>query len=160
MLTFEDLKISDLAELKVIFKSCYEDDNMIHSVRRDGPAGYADGSLLRDYVLDSAIISQKVVLDKKIVGCYAIERNLKYNVLKLLCIDPQYKDMGLGREVWDYIEKFYTKAEKWYVEIPDFSERSKHFYIDKCGFHFLRDIIYASGRKNIILVKTVKKSND
>ena len=153
MLTFDDLKISDLAQLKVIFKNSFDDDTDIHKNSKEGPAGYADGSLLRDYVLDEAIISKKVVMEGKIIGCYAIERAQNHYILQLLFIDPKYKDAGLGLEVWKHIEETYTKTKKWYVEIHEFSERNRHFYTDKCGFHFLRDIIYANGHKNTILVK-------
>ena len=160
MLSFDDLKISDLAELKVIFKDSFDDESNIHINSTDGPAGYADGSLLRDYVLDDAIISKKILKDNKIIGCYAIEKNFTSYHLQLLFIDPKYKDAGIGAKVWKHIEEYYSRAQKWYVEIYDFSERNKHFYMDKCGFHFVRDKICANGRKKVILMKEMSESSD
>lgn len=160
MLHFDDLKISDLAELKVIFKESFDDEANIHINSQDGPAGYEDGSLLRDYVLDDAIISKKILKDNKIIGCYAIEKDFNYYQLQLLFIDPQYKDAGIGIKVWKHIEESYNRAKKWYVEVYEFSERNKHFYIDKCGFHFVRDMICSNGRKKLVLMKEMDSSDD
>ena len=42
---------------------------------------------------------------------------------------------GLGKMIWDEIERLYPQTKVWETCTPYFEKRNLHFYINRLGFH-------------------------
>jgi len=49
-----------------------------------------------------------------------------------------YRNKGIGKKVWEFIELEFPNTEVWKTETPIFYRRNHNFYVNKCGFHVVK----------------------
>lgn len=157
MITYEKITEADYDILTECMREAFNEDTRMHTeLEKDGPWGYADGSLIRLLNTKEGYISEKICVDGVIVGAYTIVPGTEAYTLEMLFLHPQRKCKGMGLEVWKHMEENYANAEKWVLETPDYSKRNHHFY-EKCGFHFEKENVYEDGSKSWVFVKESPK---
>lgn len=79
----------------------------------------------------------KAVADGKIVGgaIVVIDESTQHNHLDFLYVKCGVQSNGIGKMIWDKIEKFYPETKVWETCTPYFEKRNVHFYINRLGFH-------------------------
>lgn len=133
---FREFTSNDVADMTVIMKAAFDEDSVLFRKVPDGPPGYDDGSFLRKFALDPKSDSFCISLNDKDIGAVIVWVNeeLSENFLGCIFIDPSLREMGLGKRVWDEVEKMYPDVKVWRTETPLCSLRNLNFYINKCGF--------------------------
>ncbi|WP_277256262.1 hypothetical protein [Negativibacillus massiliensis] len=85
MLHYAPILPQDYPVLTQIMTAAFDEDTRLHtSLLYDGPAGYNDGTLIRKLNENPDFISEKVLLDDKIIGAYTISHKPEQNILELL----------------------------------------------------------------------------
>lgn len=133
---FREFTSNDVADMTVIMKAAFDEDSVLFREVPDGPPGYDDGSFLKKFALDPKSDSFCISLNDKDIGAVIVWVNeeLSENFLGCIFIDPSLREMGLGKRVWDEVEKMYPDVKVWRTETPLCSLRNLNFYINKCGF--------------------------
>ena len=90
-------------------------------------------------------IAYKALLDNKVVGgaVVVINEETQHNHLHLLYVKYGIQTKGIGKMIWDEIERLHPKTKVWETCTPCFEKRNIHFYVNKCKFHiveYLREI--------------------
>ncbi len=135
------LKESDIEELTPIMKRAFDEDSRIHLGKESGgPPGYDNGEFLREYGLNEKSTAFKILLEGQTIGAVIlwINQETQHNYLGNLFIDSTIQNKNVGKQVWDYIENYYSNTVCWHTETPIFSMRNHHFYINKCGFRAVK----------------------
>ena len=81
-------------------------------------------------------VAYKAFLDGEYVGgvIVVIDEKTNYNHLDILFVKNGVQSKGVGKEIWDNIEKLYPNTIVWETCTPYFERRNIHFYVNKCGF--------------------------
>jgi len=139
-LFFKDFEESDITLQTQIMKRAFDEDSRRHlNEESGGPEGYDNGDFLRKWALHPASMAFNVVFKGEIIGLINLWiRPDRVNMLGCMYIDTAYQDKGLGKRVWDLVEKSYPDTKIWRTETPGFSKRNHNFYVNKCGFHVVR----------------------
>lgn len=79
----------------------------------------------------------KAVEDGKMVGgaVVVIDAEKQHNHLDFLYVKCGVQSKGIGRKIWDEIERLYPDTRVWETCTPYFEKRNLHFYINRLGFH-------------------------
>ncbi len=79
----------------------------------------------------------KAVIDGKIVGgaIVVINKLTQHNHLDFLYVKNGIQSKGIGKMIWNEIEKLYPDTIIWETCTPYFEKRNVHFYINRLGFH-------------------------
>lgn len=79
----------------------------------------------------------KAVVDGKIVGgaIVVINKLTQHNHLDFLYVKNGIQNKGIGKMIWNEIEKLYPDTIIWETCTPYFEKRNVHFYINRLGFH-------------------------
>lgn len=79
----------------------------------------------------------KAVIDGKIVGgaIVVINKLTQHNHLDFLYVKNGIQSKGIGKMIWNEIEKLYPETIIWETCTPYFEKRNVHFYINRLGFH-------------------------
>ena len=137
MLHFAPITPEDYPFLTRIMTAAFDEDTRLHtSLLHDGPAGYDDGTLIKKLHETPGYLTEKVLLDGKLIGGYTVCYQQQRSVLELLFLSPDVSGQGIGTQVWQHIERHFADTHCWEVETPSYSRRNHHFYTEKCGFHF------------------------
>jgi len=77
------------------------------------------------------------VTDGEIVGgaVVVINTETRRNSLDFLFARAGNQSRGVGRFIWESIERTYPETKVWETCTPYFEKRNIHFYINVCGFH-------------------------
>ena len=77
--------------------------------------------------------------DGTILGGAIVNINLetKINYLDFLFVRIDMESHGIGKLIWDKIEKLHPETIKWQTCTPYFDKRNIHFYVNRCGFHIV-----------------------
>ena len=112
--------------------------------------GQTDGIILPEEDIDQSLnangaIAYKALLDDKIVGgaVVVINEETQHNDLHLIYVKYGIQTKGIGKLMWDEIEKLHPKTKVWETCTPYFEKRNIHFYVNKCKFQiveYLREI--------------------
>ena len=140
-LNFEILQEKDIDILTIIMEKAFDEDTKIHlGEEKGGPKGYNNGDFLRKFGLHKDSTAYKITLEDRPVGCVIlwINKETKINYLGTIFIDTALQNKGIGKKVWEFIEKEYPDTIKWCTETPGFSRRNHNFYVNKCGFHVVK----------------------
>ena len=140
-LIFEVLQEKDIDVLTTIMEKAFDEDTKIHlGEEKGGPEGYDNGDFLRKYGLHKDTTSYKISLGDRAIGCVILWINgeTKINYLGNIFIDTALQNKGIGKKVWEFIEKEYPETIKWSTDTPGFSRRNHNFYVNKCGFHVVK----------------------
>lgn len=79
----------------------------------------------------------KAIVDGKIVGgaIVVIDELTQHNQLDFLYVKFGIQSKGIGKNIWDEIERLYPQTRIWETCTPYFEKRNVHFYINCLGFH-------------------------
>ncbi len=77
------------------------------------------------------------MIDGKIVGgaIVVINKLTQHNHLDFLYVKNGIQSKGIGKMIWNEIEKLYPDTIIWETCTPYFEKRNVHFYINRLGFH-------------------------
>ncbi|MBE6051490.1 MAG: GNAT family N-acetyltransferase [Clostridium sp.] len=84
-------------------------------------------------------VAYKAVVDGEMVGgaVVVIDEKTQHNHLDFLYVKWGIHSKGIGKAMWDEIERLYPKTKVWETCTPYFERRNIHFYVNKCGFHIV-----------------------
>lgn len=112
--------------------------------------GSTEGIILPEADIDQSLntkgaIAYKALLDNILVGgaVVVINEKTQHNDLHLIYVKHGNQTKGIGKLMWDEIEKLHPNTEVWETCTPYFEKRNIHFYVNKCKFHivkYLREI--------------------
>ena len=139
-LSFETVVKEDVEELTAIMKNAFDEDSMIHLGEPGGPPGYDNGEFIRRWAFDPKATAYKIICGGKTIGMVLLWINPKTreNFLGTIFIDSSMENKGLGKDVWDFVEREYPDTRVWRTETPIFSHRNHNFYVNKLGFHVVK----------------------
>ena len=82
-------------------------------------------------------IAYKAVVDGVIVGgaVVVIDEETQHNHLDFLYVKYGTQSKGVGKKMWDEIERLHPQTKVWETCTPYFEKRNIHFYVNICGFH-------------------------
>ncbi len=81
-----------------------------------------------------AIDDNKNILGGAIV---IIDTKTHHNKLDFLYVKHGIQSKGVGRFIWQEIEKIHKDTLAWQTCTPYFEVRNIHFYVNVCGFHIV-----------------------
>ena len=112
--------------------------------------GPTEGIILPEDDIDQSFftngaIAYKALLDNKVVGgaVVGINEETQHNDLHLIYVKHDNQTKGIGKQIWDEIERLHPETKVWETCTPCFEKRNIHFYVNKCKFHiveYLREI--------------------
>ena len=78
-------------------------------------------------------------IDGNIVGgtVIAVNKETQYNELHLLYVKVNSQNCGMGKKIWDAIEKLHPNTKIWETHTPYYDKRNIHFYVNRCGFKIM-----------------------
>ena len=81
-------------------------------------------------------VAYKAVEDGQIVGgvIVVIDAITQNNHLDFLYVKHGIQSRGIGKQIWDAVEKRHADTRTWETVTPYFEKRNIHFYINRCGF--------------------------
>lgn len=84
-------------------------------------------------------IAYKAVINGEMVGGAIVQINEKTNRnhLDFLYVKHRAHSKGIGKFMWDEIERLHPETKVWETCTPYFEKRNIHFYVNKCGFHIV-----------------------
>ena len=84
-------------------------------------------------------IAYKAVVGGEMVGgaVVVINEKTQHNHLDLLYVKRGIDSKGIGKAIWNEIERLHPKTKVWETCTPYFEKRNIHFYVNKCGFHIV-----------------------
>lgn len=66
-----------------------------------------------------------------------IDEKTQHNYLDFLYVKCGTSSKGIGKAMWDEIERLHPETKVWETCTPYFEKRNIHFYVNKCGFHIV-----------------------
>lgn len=84
-------------------------------------------------------IAYKAVVGGEMVGGAIVEINGKtnHNHIDFFYVKYGVHSKGIGKAMWDEIERLHPETKVWETCTPYFEKRNIHFYVNKCGFHIV-----------------------
>ena len=84
-------------------------------------------------------IAYKAVVGGAMIGgaVVVIDESTQHNHLDFLYVKCGTQAKGVGKMMWDEIEKLHPATKVWETCAPYFEKRNIHFYVNKCGFHIV-----------------------
>lgn len=81
----------------------------------------------------------KALIDGKMAGgaIVVIDPVTQHNHLDFLFVKYGTQNKGIGKAIWNEIEKLHPQTKVWETCTPYFEKRNIHFYVNKCGFHIV-----------------------
>ena len=78
-------------------------------------------------------------VDGEMVGgaIVVIDEEAQHNHLDLFYVKCGIHSKGIGKRMWDEIEKLHPETKVWETCTPYFERRNIHFYVNRCGFHIV-----------------------
>jgi GNAT superfamily N-acetyltransferase len=135
-LTYHEITESDVPELTDVMTRAFDDDAQKHlGKKRGGPEGYDNGEFFHNWLFGyQESVGYKVVDNDKVVGAVIVWILPEgHNVLGTIFVDPVYQDLGVGEQMWRFIEETYPETTSWRLATPTWATKNHHFYT-KCGF--------------------------
>ncbi len=82
-------------------------------------------------------VAYKAIVDGKMSGgaIVVIDESTQHNHLDFLYVKCGVQNKGIGKMIWDEIERLYPQTKVWKTCTPYFEKRNLHFYINRLGFH-------------------------
>ena len=90
----------------------------------------------------------KAIDDGNIVGGVIVVINefTQHNHLNFLYVKHGVQSRGIGKKIWEHVERLHSGTKMWETFTPYFEKRNIHFYINCCGFSAVE--FYSSHHKN------------
>jgi GNAT superfamily N-acetyltransferase len=135
-LIFLIIEEPDIPVLTPVMQRAFDDDARKHLGQESGgPPGYDDGEFFRTWLLPyQESVGYKITSGDQVIGGIIVwilpER---HNILGTIFVDPEFQDLGVGQQTWQFIEDTYPETRSWRLGTPVWATKNHHFYI-KCGF--------------------------
>ncbi len=104
--------------------------------------GELDEDVLPEADIDRSLdakgsIAYKAVVDGQMVGgtIVVIDEATQHNHLDFLYVKYGVQSKGIGKAIWNEVEKLHPETKVWETCTPYFEKRNIHFYVNQCGFH-------------------------
>ena len=96
-------------------------------------------------------IAYKAVMNNEIVGgaIVVIDELTQHNHLDFLHVKYGIQGKGIGKFIWNKIEKKYPNTKVWETVTPYFEKRNIHFYVNLCGFYIVEFFYPSHEEENI-----------
>ena len=134
VLEYTELDESAVAELAPVMREAFDDDSRLHGRgEKGGPHGYADGTFLRQWGIDTD--SEAFVIRENglaIGGLIVFRRPDSSNWLGNIFVAPSHQNRGVGRAALAYAQDLFP-ARIWRLETPRWATRNHRFY-ERSGF--------------------------
>lgn len=136
VLSHERMSETDIPELTQVMKRAFDNDAQKYLGKPEGgPEGYDNGDFFRKWAFGKAGgLGWKVMVNGRIVGAFIVwilpDGN---NILGNIFVDPDMQDLGIGTQMWKYIEATDPDTVSWQLETPTWAKKNHHFY-EKLGF--------------------------
>ncbi len=134
----EIVKNSDLNQFKIDMQQAFQ----LGAI--EGGFFVDDEIILPESDIDRSLnkensVAYKVILDYQMVGGAIVDINEteKKGYLDFLYVKHGTQNKGIGKFIWQEIEKRYPNIQVWETCTPYFERRNIHFYINVCGFHIV-----------------------
>lgn len=84
-------------------------------------------------------VAYKALVDGKMAGgaIVVINSDTQHNHLDFLFVKYGAQSKGIGKAIWNEVEKLHPQTKVWETCTPYFEKRNIHFYVNKCGFHIV-----------------------
>ena len=109
--------------------------------------GPTEGTILPEKDIDQSLntfgaIAYKAIVDNEMIGgaIIVIKEETQHNELHLLYVKYGIQTRGIGKMIWDEIERLHPETVVWETCTPCFEKRNIHFYVNKCKFHIVEYI--------------------
>ena len=109
--------------------------------------GPTEGIILPEVDIDQSLntkgsIAYKAIVNDEFVGgaVVVVDEETQHNHLHLLYVKYGIQTKGIGKMIWDEIERLHPKTKVWETCTPCFEKRNIHFYVNKCKFHIVEYI--------------------
>ncbi len=121
------------ADMQEAFQKGYEDE-FGQSKEEILPEKDIDQSLKAD-----GSVAYKALVDGKMAGgaIVVINSATQHNHLDFLFVKYGTQSKGIGKAIWNEVEKRHPQTKVWETCTPYFEKRNIHFYVNKCGFHIV-----------------------
>jgi len=136
-LAFETITEADIPELTRVMTRAFDDDAQKHlRLERGGPPGYDTGDFFRQWLFGyDETDGYKVLRAGQVIGgVIAWILPDGHNVLGTVFVDPNVQDLGVGTQIWQFIEARYPETKSWRLTTSRWATKNHHFYAAKCGF--------------------------
>ena len=104
--------------------------------------GESEMHILPEQDIDNSLqskgaVAYKAVVDGAMVGgaIVVIDEATQHNHLDFLYVKYGTQSKGIGKLMWDSVERLHPETKVWETCTPYFEKRNLHFYVNKCGFH-------------------------
>ena len=135
-LIFLIIEEPDIPVLIPVMKRAFDDDARKHLGKESGgPPGYDDGEFFRTWLLPyQESVGYKITSCDQVIGGIIVWILPEgHNILGTIFVDPEYQDLGVGQQTWQFIEETYPETRSWWLGTPVWATKNHHFYV-KCGF--------------------------
>ena len=97
-----------------------------------------EGDINRSLTTKGSVV-YKAVVDNEMVGgaVVVIDEETQHNHLDFLYVKYGTQSKGIGKKMWDEIERLHPQTKVWETCTPYFEKRNIHFYVNRCGFHIV-----------------------
>ena len=135
IMQFEDLEIFK-KDIQEAFQKGFED-----------VYGKSEETVLPEEDIEQSLntkvsIAYKALVNEEFVGgaVVVIDEETQHNHLHLFYVKYGIQSKGIGKLIWDEIERLHPKTKIWETCTPYFEKRNIHFYVNKCKFHIVEYI--------------------
>jgi len=135
-ISFQEIEESDIQVLTPVMKRAFDDDAQKHLGQEcGGPPGYDDGEFFRTWLLPyEESVGFKIMSGETVIGGIIVWILPEgHNILGTIFVDPDFQDIGVGEQIWRFIEEKYTKTLSWRLGTPTWATKNHQYYV-KCGF--------------------------
>ncbi len=86
---------------------------------------------------EKGAVAYKAVVDGEMLGgaIVVIDEKTNHNHLDFLYVKYGIQSKGIGKKIWNEIERIYPETKVWETFTPYFEKRNVHFYINRLGFN-------------------------
>ena len=106
--------------------------------------GPCDKPILPEEDIDQSLEAEGAVayaarIDGVMAGGAVVKINCRtrHNELELLFVKAGTQSRGIGRRIWNSLERLYPDTAEWETFTPYFEKRNIHFYVNCCGFRIV-----------------------